>query len=102
MGKKKKKVAKSALKHNKKALKKVKKAMNHKKKAIKKSKKVAKMTAKAKLTAACKCSGKKDKHGHGGSCKHWGWRMSWCYVSSKCLDRSAKKSNGMKWIPGCH
>merc|ERR1712196_211658 len=101
-----KKAAKALKKSKKKATKgskkQSKKATKQLKKAEKKATKAVKAATKIKLHKLCKCSGYKDKKGHGGSCKNWGWRMPWCYVSSKCKDRGLKVTAGKKWVPDCH
>merc|ERR1719263_815769 len=93
----KKKATKGSKKQSKKATKQLKKAQKSRKKAVKKATKAVKAATKIKLHKLCKCSGYKDKKGHGGSCKKWGWRMPWCYVSSKCKDRGLKVTAGKKW-----
>merc|ERR1712199_50291 len=96
--KKSKKTTSKAKKASKKAAKKSAKTL---KKATKSHKKAVKAATKAQLHKNCRCNGTKDKKGHGGSCKNWGWRMPWCYVSNKCEDVGAKVRGGKKWVPGC-
>merc|ERR1711881_790860 len=94
--------AKKKLAKAKGAKKKMKKAQKSHKKAVKKASKAVKNQIKKQLHKNCKCNGVKDKKGHGGACKNYGWRMPWCYVSTKCEDRAAHTRGKLKWIPGCH